>query len=144
MPYRLSNESELFDLLGRKPTQQLYALPRGAGRNQSKCHTELVNSCLELLHMHGILSWKNHVGAVRMGKRFLRFGVRGLPDILFVQNGHFGGIAGRLGGIEVKTGTARQSREQQIMQAKFEAQGCLYWVVRSIDELDSLLKHAKV
>src|SRR4030095_15651864 len=112
MPYRLSNEAELFDLLGHKPTEQLSSLPRGAGRNQSKCHSELVNSCLELLHMHGILSWKNHVGAVRMGKRFLRFGVRGLPDILFVQkifvrNCDLDDVyVGRLGGLEIKTGNA--------------------------------------
>jgi hypothetical protein len=136
MPYRLSNEAELFDLLGRKPAQQLDALPRGAGRNQSKLHSELVNSCLELLHMHGILSWKNHVGAVRMGKRFIRFGVRGLPDILLV-------LHSRLIGIEVKTGAGRQSREQQIMQSRFEAAGCTYWIVRSIDELDALLKNER-
>jgi hypothetical protein len=136
MRYRVSNDSELFDLLGHKPEQQLDALPRGAVRNQSKCHTELVKSCLELLQMHGILCWKNHVGAVRMGKRFFKFGVPGLPDILFVRQS-------RLGGIEVKTGTGRQSREQQVMQSRFEAQGCMYWVVRSIDELDSLLKAAK-
>jgi hypothetical protein len=136
MPYHLSNESELFDLLACKPTEQIDALPRGDGRNQSKQHTELVNSCLQLLQMHGIFAWKNHVGAVRMGKRFLRFGVPGLPDILFVRQS-------RLGGIEVKTGAGRQSRAQQVMQDRFEAQGCTYWVVRSIDELDSLLKATK-
>ena len=78
---RVSDISEISQLVGHKVVT-LDKLPRGACRNQSKQHTELVKSCLEWLRLKGVLCWKNNAGAMKVGNRFITFGMNGLGDIL--------------------------------------------------------------
>ncbi len=82
------------------------------GGVQTAAHSALVNEILLACGSRKDLTlWKNATGAVKIGERFLRFGMRGSPDII--------GIAedGRFVGIEVKTGGARQTPEQKLFQA---------------------------
>lgn len=68
------------------------------------------------------------------GNRFVRYGFRGCPDILGQLPG------GRLLALECKRPTGRLSREQKAFLAKARDGGALAEVVRSVDEVDRLVR----
>lgn len=67
------------------------------------------------------------------GKRTIRFGCPGSPDIL-------GCLDGRWIGLEVKTATGRQRETQIAFQAAIERAGGLYAVVRSPEDAVAALR----
>ncbi len=78
----------------------------------------------------GLFVWRNETGAARSmdGKRVIRFGLPGSPDILGLAPG------GRALGVEVKTATGKQRPDQAAFQKAFEAAGGLYILARSPEE----------
>ena len=68
-----------------------------------------------------------------MGGRFVTFGIPGQPDIFAI-------IRGRFVGIEVKTATGRQSKDQQNWQRNCERAGGLYILARSVDDVRVMLE----
>lgn len=71
-----------------------------------------------------------------VGKRFRSLSKgqkKGFPDILILKSG-------RTIGIEVKTSTGRQSKEQKLIEQNFIEQGMEYYVVRSIEDVIKVLK----
>jgi len=85
--------------------------------------------------------WRNNVGCAThqytrkngtVGSSFIRYGTKGLPDILAIEPG-----TGRLIGIEVKRPGTYQTGPQQEWQLRFESSGALYLVVRSSDDLEA-------
>jgi len=60
----------------------------------------------KFLEFHGWVTWTNSGGAVRVGARFVRFGVKGLPDIMALRQGKF--LA-----IEVKASKGDRVRPEQ-------------------------------
>jgi len=97
-------------------------------------HTSLVRAVLELLRLRGLVAWQNNTGAVNIGRRYVRFGARGLPDVLAVLPG------GRLLALEVKTGGGRLTADQRAARDNLRAAGALVWEVRDLGELDALLR----
>lgn len=73
--------------------------------------------------------WKNDTGAAKSmdGKRIIRFGCPGSPDII-------GCLDGRFIGIEVKTPTGSQEESQVKFQAVFERAGGIYIIARTAEE----------
>ena len=73
--------------------------------------------------------WTSDTGTAKSmdGKRAIRFGVLGQPDIQ-------GCLDGRWIGIEVKTATGRQRPAQVAFLATIQKAGGLYIVARSPDE----------
>lgn len=73
--------------------------------------------------------WKNDTGTAKSmdGKRTIRFGLKGSPDIL-------GCYGGRFFGIEVKTATGSQEDSQKKFQKVFERSGGIYIIARSPEE----------
>lgn len=69
-------------------------------------------------------------GGVTM-RRLPKFTPRGLPDIIVVAGGLF--IA-----LEVKSAIGKQSPEQKIIEADIKKHGGRYFVVRSIDDVQSI------
>lgn len=111
------------------------------GGNQSKEHTALVNEILLMFGAKSYLTlWKNATGAVKIGDRFLKFGMKGSPDIIGIANG------GRFVGIEVKTGHAKQSPEQKLFQAMVFKRSGIYILARCLSDveigLSSLERHS--
>lgn len=92
--------------------------------------TELVKQCLELLKLRGIFAWRQNTGAMRIGNRLVRFGQRGIADILGVLPD------GRFLAIECKVGNRKVTTEQNAFLDSVEANGGVALVVRSLDELD--------
>lgn len=97
--------------------------------------TAVVKSCLQYLQMKGIFSFRMNTGAFKteLG-HFVRFGAKGAPDIIAV-------IRGRFVGIECKFNKGRQSPDQKLFQDELEKAKGLYWLVYSVEELDTLLNN---
>lgn len=95
-------------------------------------HGRLVNAILvALTKLPHCRIWKNSTGVARSidGARAISFGLKGSADIigLLGPNGHF--IA-----IEVKTGNARQTKQQVAFQAMIARLGGTYLICRSLDD----------
>lgn len=80
--------------------------------------------------------WKNETGVGRAmdSDRVIHFGLKGSADILGIH-----GQSGRLLCFEVKTGKARQSKEQVAFQDMIEKFNGLYFIVSSADDVVSCL-----
>ncbi len=97
--------------------------------------TEVLQSCLSFLEIQGIYAWRNNTGAVKNGKRFIRFGYPGSSDIL--------GICpdGRFLAIECKNGKGGKTSDLQIdFQNQITSNNGLAFIVSSVDDLISKLK----
>ncbi len=98
----------------------------------------IMNSILEYLAIRGFLALRMNSGAHAVAangahkRRFIRYGVSGMADILMLSKG-------RAIFIEVKAGS-KQSASQQGFESIVKSEGCLYWLCRSIDDVESQLK----
>lgn len=73
-----------------------------------------------------VWAWRNNTGAVKIDKRFIRFGLPGAPDVLLV------GPGGRLLGLEIKGPGDKQSIAQESWCARLRAAGGVYILVDKI------------
>ena len=73
--------------------------------------------------------WRANAGAVRIGRRFIRFGVPGQADLTGVLTG------GRRLEIEVKSPTGRQTPDQRAFQAMIERFGGVYVLARAVEDV---------
>jgi len=80
--------------------------------------------------------WRVNTGAVRIGSRFIRFGIKGQADIQGVLSG------GRAVFIECKTATGRLRPEQLAFQRMVESMGALFVLARSVEDVDRALRVA--
>lgn len=78
--------------------------------------------------------WRQNTGAAKINGSWVKFGVKGCPDILGLM-----APSGRLLGIEVKTATGKQSDDQKRFQAILEKWGGLYVLARSVGDVDRAL-----
>lgn len=98
-------------------------------------HTVLRDACLQWLRLQGLQAWPNNTGAARIGGRWVRFGVKGLPDVLAILPEPRPGV---LLGVECKTGKAAQTAEQRVVQANLTRAGAVYCVARDVRDLEQL------
>lgn len=96
--------------------------------------TSVVNACLDLLRLKRIKAWRNNVGAMKVGKRFVRFGEAGSPDILGILPG------GRALCVECKFGHNDTTETQDTWLDEARVAGALVAVVWDVQELDSILE----
>ena len=93
---------------------------------------------LKILDQQGTLFFhrsNNNTVYDPIGKRFRSLAKgqkKGFPDILVLFHG-------KCIGIEVKTDTGRQSKEQKEIEKSFLKQGFEYYVVRSLDDVKNVL-----
>ncbi len=78
---------------------------------------------------HDMRLWRANVGAARIGRRVVRFGVPGQADLTGILPG---GI--RLE-IEVKTNVGQQTPEQKAYQRIIQRFGGVYVLARSVDDV---------
>jgi hypothetical protein len=93
----------------------------------------LQNLILDWLAIHRIFAWRCNTGAMRRGKRFIRFGVKGVPDIL-------GCYRGRMFGIEVKNDYNEQSQAQKEFEHNLTVAGGTYILARSLEHVTERLR----
>lgn len=104
--------------------------------NNSGAHSLVVSEILALCGSRaGCRLWKNATGVGRGidSDRMIRFGLPGSADIIGIGHG------GLFLAIEVKTGSAKQTKEQQAFAAMITMYGGYYTVVSSAAEAESWL-----
>lgn len=77
----------------------------------------------------GLRLWRANVGVARVGRRVVRFGIRGQADLTGIVPD------GRRLEIEVKTATGRQTAEQRSFQNMIERFHGIYILARSVDDV---------
>ena len=101
---------------------------------------EVIAGCIAVLRLRGVHHFRNNTGAMKSGKRLVRFGTPGWPDIIAVLPGH-----GQFVGIECKAPkrgkkpAGQLTDEQRACGAKIEAAGGVYLIVRNSDDLGGWL-----
>lgn len=104
--------------------------------DRSAAHTALVN---DVLIAHGarpdLCLWKANVMAAQTrAGAWVQAGTPGQADIIGIR-----APSGQLIGLEIKTGSGTQSREQKSWQAMVERFGGAYCVVRSVQDATAFL-----
>jgi hypothetical protein len=101
--------------------------------------TDLVRSCLNLLHAVGVFAWRNNTGAVvlRDGqkRRFFRAGLVGSSDIIGVLPG-----SGRMLAVECKQPGGRVTAGQRAFLDLVAAAGGAALVVSDLRQLEEFLR----
>lgn len=95
--------------------------------------TDIQRQCLDYLSARHLFHFRCNSGMAKVGKRYIRYGVSGCPDIICVIKGQFVGV-------EVKDADGKQSHDQWIFQQDLERAGGRYLLVRSVEELEAALK----
>ena len=107
---------------------------------ESEIQSEIINY-LQILENQGKLFFHrmnnipavNKVNGVTKFRRLPPGAKRGVPDIIIVK-------AGRFIGIEVKTKTGTQSTYQKEIEKSLKKHGGEYYIVRSLADVQSILK----
>ena len=97
----------------------------------------VVQACLEYLHLHKIMSWRNNTGAVKYKNakgagRFLRFGYVGSSDIIGILPD------GRFLAVECKAST-KLSEAQRYFLADIRKNGGVAVVAHSVEDVAAVL-----
>lgn len=96
--------------------------------NNSRAHSKLVDDVLFAIGSHPrIRAWKRPVGFDSETKT--SYGIPGEPDIEFII-----APSGRMGGMEIKTGTGKKSKKQEIRHEMLTKFGAAIFTIRSTSE----------
>ena len=97
--------------------------------------TALKKQCLEWLAIKGIFAYKQNCGGFKNPTGgFYRFSsMNGLPDIVCI-------IKGKYIGVELKVDKKEQSDFQIIFQENLEKAGGAYYIIRSLEDLEKVVK----
>jgi len=125
-------------------------LRQAAGRQRE---APVLRAVLDFLAMlPGVVSFRQNTGALPVGKRFVRFGVKGMPDVLgsvpwcyslsvpaFRCPSKHGFHGSRAMALEIKRPGGERSPAQLAMAATLEAAGWLYACVESLEQVQEAL-----
>lgn len=99
---------------------------------------EVLRGCLDYLRATGHFVWRNNTGAVKIGRRFIRYGTPGSSDILGILPD------GRFLAVECKREKGgRLSELQKAFLTAIKINGGVSIVARSVEELKKELENAK-
>lgn len=104
-------------------------------RNKGQLESIVLKQCLEYLQIRGIFVFRNNTGALKAGRRFIRFGFPGSSDILGILPD------GRFLAIECKREKGgRLSEAQKDFISRINANGGVAMCVHSLDELQKNMR----
>ncbi len=99
-------------------------------------NTKLTNivTCqiIDYLTLIGCKVWRNNTGSIKVGRRLIKFGLKGSSDIIGWNP------AGRFIGIEIKTGNDKLSDDQKDFIYEGLSSNCIMIVASCIDDVISL------
>lgn len=107
----------------------------------------LQSTILDWLAAKHILAFRMNTGAVKVDKRFFRFGVPGMGDVLAFPRAwrrHLGCETDHLNTvpvwIECKAPDGRQTQLQKSFQQQVEAEGHVYIVARCLEDVMAVME----
>ena len=101
------------------------------------------DAILQWFAVQGVLAYRINTGAVKIGDRFVRFGVTGFSDVVAFP-WFPGETRPRVLFCEVKSATRRQRPEQKSFAAQVEEHGMHYLLARGVDDVEAWCRqHAK-
>ena len=101
---------------------------------KSSITNTVTNEILDYLDEIGCTAWRNNSGAIKIGKRFIKFGLKGSPDIIGYNQ------KGRFIGVEIKIGTDQLSIEQTNFIANAIESNCNIIVASCLNDVKLLKK----
>ena len=108
-------------------------------KRREKPETALIRQCLDILRLHRVAAWRMNTGAVsaeyKGRSRFIRFGPKGMSDILGIM-----WPSGRFLAIETKAGNNKLTPEQDEFQRQVREAGGYAWTIRDVAELQRRLE----
>lgn len=98
--------------------------------------SEIQKSICDYLALRKVFFWRNNNVPIydathKLFRRMPQYTMKGIPDIIAVKQGQFIGL-------EVKRDKTYQSEHQKAFQGLVERAGGLYYVVRSIEDVQSI------
>jgi len=99
----------------------------------------VVHACIQWLCLHKVKWWRQNTGAIKTESgAWVRFGDKGSPDLMCRVPVTIGDRKlATLVGIECKSDKGKLSDDQAAWRAAHEADGGVYLVARSIDDLEA-------
>jgi hypothetical protein len=91
---------------------------------------EIQRQITDYLTLKGVFWYRNNTGAMKVGKSYVRFGVKGAPDLIAVVRGHYFGI-------EVKKPGKSISEAQAAFCADIRRAGGTYLVATCLEDVIS-------
>ena len=118
----------------------LFGMAQQPKRTNSKPEAAALCEVLKALRASPAVAWceRMNTGAAMVGKRFIRFGWPGCPDVLGQLRD------GRLLGVEVKSPTGRLRTEQALFLARINQAGGLAFVARNCRDVLNNLKNSQI
>lgn len=104
---------------------------------------QVLRSILDYLAVKRVMAFRMNTGAVKIDKRFMRFGTPGMADILAFYKIDECTMCGSIIlplWIECKAGKGKQSEAQKSFQEMVEAEGHTYLLARSIGDVERFLQ----
>jgi hypothetical protein len=114
------------------PNADLFSADVAKGkRSNDRPEAAALLEVVKALRAHRAVAWceRMNSGAARIGKRFVRFGWPGCPDVLGQLRD------GRLLGVEVKSRTGRASPEQTIFLEQIRMAGGVAFIARDLRDV---------
>ena len=89
----------------------------------------IISSILKYLKCRKVKAWRNNTGARLMGGGWVRFGMKGSPDIIGILPG------GKFLGIEVKMDSGKLSLDQERFIDDINSMGGVGFVARNVKDV---------
>lgn len=103
--------------------------------SQARLEAEIQRDIVAYLQLMNCIAYRNNSGAIKVGKRFIRFGDPGAPDIVAIMPPR-----GRYVGFEVKRDKTKLTTEQKYYQTRVRELGGIYERVTSVDDVKKILE----
>ena len=110
------------------------SIKKGAGGDRTKDHESLLKKVLLKLSSAGYFVYKNNTGAIKTNDRYQAYGLPGSADILGIQP-----ITGKFLALEIKTGNAKQNKQQIAFEKAVLKRNGIYKVVRSLEDVNEFI-----
>jgi hypothetical protein len=108
---------------------------RGLPAVKKPTEQDTVRAILQFLTLHRIPAWRINTGAVKIERRFLRFGAVGMSDIIAIDSR----ASGQWIAIEVKSAKGKVTPAQQGFLNQVTWAGGKAFVARSVDDVKQAL-----
>lgn len=100
-----------------------------------KKETTIQKGIINWLLYHQCFIWRNNSGSYETAAgHYVSYGFKGSPDIIGIMPD------GRFIGCEIKTEKGRQKKEQKQFEERCKKNNGLYFIIRSIDDCEKLIK----